>query len=174
MARTSNKRERLLDAAKELIHHQGYHQTSLADIARASDVPLGNVYYYYKTKEDIGNAVIEDRLQNLRTWFDELAQQPDPLKRLLGFLDMPLRLQDVVAKYGCPVGSLCQELNKEATHLSQHADSMIQLQLEWLTQQFRELKRRDARDLALQLLSTLQGASLLASSLHDPAISTLR
>lgn len=54
MARkVSNKRERLLKAADELFLQKGTDLTTLADIAHASDVPLGNVYYYFKTKGEI-------------------------------------------------------------------------------------------------------------------------
>ena len=59
----SNKRVRLLEAANKLVHAQGFNQTTLADIARAAEVPLGNVYYYFKTKDDIGSALIEHRAE---------------------------------------------------------------------------------------------------------------
>ena len=58
MPRTSDKRSRLFEAAGDLFHRQGFNQTTLADIARSADVPLGNVYYYYKTKGQIGEAVV--------------------------------------------------------------------------------------------------------------------
>ncbi len=58
------KRQRLAAAASQLLHQQGVEKTTLADIAQAADVPVGNVYYYFKTKDDIIAAVIEahDRL----------------------------------------------------------------------------------------------------------------
>jgi len=39
------KRERLVTAAQELVYRQGVARTTLADIASAADVPVGNVYY---------------------------------------------------------------------------------------------------------------------------------
>lgn len=51
MPHASDKRVLLLEAAKTLIHKQGYNLTTPADIAKAANVPLGNVYYYFKTKE---------------------------------------------------------------------------------------------------------------------------
>ena len=44
------KRERLIAAAAQRIYEQGVEKTTLADIAAAAGVPLGNVYYYFKTK----------------------------------------------------------------------------------------------------------------------------
>ena len=49
----NDKRERLIQAADKLIYEQTFHTTTLADIAKLADVPLGNVYYYFKTKEDL-------------------------------------------------------------------------------------------------------------------------
>ena len=71
MPRKTDKRVRLIEAAKVLIHQKGFNQTTLADIAQEADVPLGNVYYYFKTKEAIGDAVIDRRALE---WKDKLAQ----------------------------------------------------------------------------------------------------
>ena len=45
------KRGRLVAAAREVMYANGVNGTSLADIAAAAGVPLGNVYYYFRTKE---------------------------------------------------------------------------------------------------------------------------
>jgi TetR/AcrR family transcriptional repressor of nem operon len=47
-SRTRGKRERLVAAATKMLHEQGVEKTTLADTAAAA-VPLGNVYYYFKT-----------------------------------------------------------------------------------------------------------------------------
>jgi len=46
------KRDRLIAAAGETIYRQGVEATTIADIAEAADVPVGNVYYYFKTKDE--------------------------------------------------------------------------------------------------------------------------
>ncbi|MBT3413924.1 MAG: TetR/AcrR family transcriptional regulator, partial [Nitrospina sp.] len=46
----SDKREKLVQSAGKLFHQVGFNQTSIADIAEDSGVPLGNVHYYFKTK----------------------------------------------------------------------------------------------------------------------------
>ena len=56
------KRQRLIDSARELIHEQGVQRTTLAQIAERADVPPGNVYYYYKTRDELVHAVIESRV----------------------------------------------------------------------------------------------------------------
>jgi AcrR family transcriptional regulator len=49
----------LVAAARELVYRQGVEPTTLADIAQVADVRLGNVYYYFKTKDDIVAAVVQ-------------------------------------------------------------------------------------------------------------------
>lgn len=53
-----DKRDALINAAKKLIYKQDFNITTLAEIANEADVPLGNIYYYFKTKADIGMAVL--------------------------------------------------------------------------------------------------------------------
>src|SRR2546429_6063152 len=60
------KRGRLIAAATQLLHRQGIERTTLADIASAADVPAGNVYYYFKTKDEVIAAVIDAHAQQTR------------------------------------------------------------------------------------------------------------
>jgi AcrR family transcriptional regulator len=66
------KRERLVAAAVELLHQRGVERTTLADIAAAADVPAGNVYYYFKTKDDVIAAVIEAHKHQVRATLAEI------------------------------------------------------------------------------------------------------
>ncbi|MCK5749515.1 MAG: TetR/AcrR family transcriptional regulator, partial [Oricola sp.] len=61
------KREALVQAAAELFWTRGYEASSLADIASAARVPLGNVYYYFKTKSDLAGAVADLFVQQTET-----------------------------------------------------------------------------------------------------------
>ncbi|MGV9661052.1 TetR family transcriptional regulator [Streptomyces koyangensis] len=51
--RATDKRRRLTAAAAQVLHEQGVERTTLADIARAADVPVGNVYCYFETKGEL-------------------------------------------------------------------------------------------------------------------------
>lgn len=169
MARKSDKKEKLLKAARSLIHRQGFQQTSLAHIAEESGVPLGNVYYYFKTKDDIARAVVEDRTGRFLALTKEWENNPDPAGRLLSFLEMPKTICQSISRHGCPVGSLSQELSKkeDATEI---AKQPLKAQLDWVTQQFRLLCPDRAEKSGRQFIVSLQGASLLASSLNDADI----
>ena len=170
MPRVSSKREKLVDSARKLFHRAGFNQTSIADIAEDSGVPLGNVYYYFKTKSDLVAAVLDDRKETFVSWFEELEKLPDPKDRLAAMLGDVESMKHKVAKYGCPVGSLCQELDKEAPPISKQADGLIKMQLKWVTAQFRELGKRNAEELGLQFMSSIHGTSLVANAMRDPKV----
>ena len=170
MARTSNKRNRLIASAKTLIHRQGLNRTTLADISRDAQVPLGNVYYYFKTKDDLAAAVIAERLENLEQNICDWENKSNPADRLLAFVERFARMRESLSANGCPVGSLCQELNKERNELARLADRLLQTQLSWATRQFRLLGCSDAVGLAEYFIGAIQGACILAHANQDPTV----
>lgn len=165
------KRERLTQAAADLAHRRGYRNTTLANLAEASAVPLGNIYYYFKSKDDIGRAVLEQRLDEVATMEQMLAGLPTPLERLLAFVENSIGNASLVAELGCPLGSLSAELSKDGGDWTAPAKGLLGGPMVWMERQFAEMGRgEDAADLALQLQSSLQGASILANSMGDPVL----
>ncbi len=171
MPRKTDKRVRLIDAAKVLIHQKGFNQTTLADIAQEADVPLGNVYYYFKTKEAIGEAVIEKRAAEFTECFSKLDEETDPKNRLLALLQFSIEDLELTARYGCPVGGLCQELGKQGGSLADQAAKLLHDLLMWSETQFRSLGLGEkSADLALNLVSNIQGIYLLTHTFKDPKL----
>jgi TetR/AcrR family transcriptional regulator, transcriptional repressor for nem operon len=76
--------------------------------------------------------------------------------------------RELVANSGCPLGSLCSELDKRTDGLDSTGAVLMRLPIEWADQQFRLLGRRDARDLAVALIASYQGIALLTNTLRDP------
>jgi len=168
---SSGKRERLVASAKALVHEQGVHPTTLADIAERADVPVGNVYYYFKTKDELVAAVVDEHLQQVRALLARLESRKTPRARLKGLARNWADAAPMVAQSGCPLGSLCSELAKGVDDLDASAE-IFSVLLSWVEAQFRELGRRDASDLALMLLSGVQGAALLSNTFGDPSVMT--
>jgi TetR/AcrR family transcriptional regulator, transcriptional repressor for nem operon len=166
------KRERLVASAADLIHRQGAAVTTLAQVAAAADVPLGNVYYYFKTKDDLIRAVIEDRSTGIAGLLAMFEQRRTPAARLKALARHWENMRELIAAQGCPIGSLCAELSQRGDGLDGEAATLLRLLADWAAVQFRALGRRDADTLAITLLATVQGSALLTNSLHDPAIMT--
>src|SRR5262249_15316803 len=89
-------RDQILDAATRLIHLRGYHSTSLDDVLRESGVGKGNFYYHFKSKEELGYAIIDRVFRG----FIELTLEPiladgsrDPIGQIHALLDRILEHQ---------------------------------------------------------------------------------
>lgn len=172
MPRQSDKRVRLVKAAKSLLLRKGYNETTLADIAQEADVPLGNVYYYFKTKEAIGQAVIKQHLQDLDACFVNWNQMASPKERLHALTETGLQPVEDTVNWGCAIGSLCQELCKSDNALSEASAGLMNKLVEWVCAQFRELGKdeKEAHTMAVKLISYMQGMALLSNTFKDEAI----
>src|SRR6201988_426971 len=107
------KRERLIAAACDLFYRQGIAGTTLAHIAEAAGVPLGNMYYYFKTKDDIVAAVVEARSEEIRSATAALQRRHgSPKARLKALVGLLADERDMIADRGCPYGTLCTDLAK--------------------------------------------------------------
>jgi AcrR family transcriptional regulator len=164
----SDKKTRIVEAAAQLVHEQGFARTSLADIARASCVPLGNLYYYFKTKDEIGEALVERKAAAAAAARAAWEAELEPRDRILAFVQATIDARQTVARSGCAVGGLCAELHKDPGPLAERAASVFEGFLKWLEAQFRLIgKGAESRELAFHLVSAVQGASLLANTFHD-------
>jgi hypothetical protein len=76
----------------------------------------------------------------------------------------------MVAKYGCPFGTLACELDKRTNGLDRTAADMMGILVGWVEQQFRAMGRADARDLAISLVASYQGIALLTNTFRDPEL----
>jgi TetR/AcrR family transcriptional regulator, transcriptional repressor for nem operon len=172
VAPRTGKREQLIESARTLIHEQGVHSTTLAEVAQRADVPPGNVYYYFKTKDDLVSAVLDAYARQVDGLIESLERHRSPQARLKALVRNWDAQREVVARYGCPMGSLCTELDKIDDGPEKGGAVVLARIIEWAESQFRELGRRDASDLAHALFAGIQGAALLANTFRDPEILT--
>jgi TetR/AcrR family transcriptional regulator, transcriptional repressor for nem operon len=167
----ADNRIRLLQAAEKVTYRHGFGPAAIADIAEEARVPLGNVYYYFKTKDEIGGAIIELRVSRFRRLLQELDRAKSPKERLCGFVQIKIKNREGLARGGCPVGTLCSELRKHGGTAARKSKVLFADALAWMEKQFKSMgKGSDSRGLALHLLSATQGVSVLAHTFHDPAL----
>jgi len=166
------KRERLVEGARLALHEQGVEGTTIADIAEAAAVPVGNVYYHFKTKDQLVQAAIDAHAREVREALASLEQSRTPKARLKAFVRMMASNGELTARYGCPQGTLCSELDKRADPLARDAAALIEIPIDWAERQFQQMGRRDARDLAVALIAAYQGISLLTNTLREPELMT--
>jgi TetR/AcrR family transcriptional repressor of nem operon len=108
-------REAILAAATRLIHVHGYNHTTLDDVLRESGVGKGNFYYHFKSKEELGYAILDQIIasfleRTLDPCFSDATARP--LAQIRCFLERVLeaqRARNCVG--GCPLGNLAAELS---------------------------------------------------------------
>lgn len=153
-----------------MLHQQGVQKTTIADVAKAAEVPVGNVYYYFKTKDELVEAAIDAHAREIQAMLVGFERHRTPQARLKALVRSWIPFADLAARFGCPHGGLCQELDKRDDGLDRKAGTLLALSVDWAEQQFRLMGKRDARDLAVALIATFQGAALLTNTFRDPDI----
>jgi len=162
-------RQRIVEAADRLFYEQGYNATSFSDIAQVAEIPRGNFYYYFKTKDEILENVIHCRMDGVAGMLEGLESRLDcPRARLLALTDIIAGRGDDITRYGCRFGTLNAELGKRQQALQQKAAGMFDVFSDWMERQFRGMGFTDeARMLAMHLLACIQGTTLLVYTYKD-------
>ena len=78
------KEEAILEAALKIIKDKGFHRARMSDIAKAANISYGLVYHYFKTKEDLFEAI-------LYRWWDSLFQLMKDINEAQSDVQMKLR-----------------------------------------------------------------------------------
>ena len=163
MPRKSNKREKLLDAAAEAFWVNGYGSTSLADIATSSDVPLGNIYYYFKTKAAIAEGVSEIFVAETRQSLEEINEKDkDPIKRLTAFINLLRDSAESRAKLGCPLASGIRDFSDCVPTALTRTNEVFDTLVTWLSQILEDAQDKDAKRHARIIITRWQGSIVLS------------
>jgi TetR/AcrR family transcriptional regulator, transcriptional repressor for nem operon len=171
-------REAVLAAAMRLIHVHGYHATSLDDVLRESGVGKGNFYHHFRSKEELGYAILDQ----LVAGFVERTLEPcfadptgAPLAQIRCFLDRLVQAQrDRQCRGGCAMGNLASELSDVHEGFRKRLASVFTTWHARFAEALTEAKRRgqviapcDPEASARFLVASLEGAILLTKLTKD-------
>jgi TetR/AcrR family transcriptional repressor of nem operon len=110
-------KEKILRAAYKMIYQNGYEQTSVDELIRKAGVSKSNFYYHFRSKESLGIAVLDLRIEKyVNEIIDEtlVNKRLTPLKRLESFYSkVAMFHKKNECKYGCPFGNLANELSRK-------------------------------------------------------------
>ena len=168
----------IVDAAARIIHVKGYNRTSVDDVLRESAVGKGNFYYYFKSKEDLGYAIIDRVVRSfVERTLDPCFSDPDAnrLSQIRCFLDRFLQAQrDCNCVGGCPMGNLASELSDVHEGFRARLAEIFTLWRARLTQALSEGRARDEVSpgcvpaaAAQFLVASLEGAILMTKLSKD-------
>jgi len=168
--KTESPRDRLLEAAMIMFHHRGIDGTTLAEIAKGARVPPGNVYYHFRTKEALVEAVFEARIEELRDQFQAASLDPDPFERLRMLVRDGRRNRAELTKRGSPFAAIAHDLARDSGRAGAETGRLLEMYLEFAVDQFTTLGAGAAsRDLAEEFICLLHGGFLLANQMGSSA-----
>jgi len=171
--RSEANREDLVNAAASLFWTKGYAATSLADIACQSGVPLGNVYYYFKTKAAIAEAVGQLLRDQTRDALDRItAEHGEPPARLSALFALFAAANGARTQSGCPIATACRNFSAQVPEAAKLAGSAFTMMRDWIAANLVSAGQpeREARDKADGWLARWQGGITLAHALQDQAL----
>lgn len=159
----------IVNCARKLFYEHGYDSSSFTQIVDATGLFRGNIYHYFKTKDEILEAVVASYLNDYQALLTQWEREHhDPKARLRAFVDMITGHKAALVKYGCPIGSLNTELGKERHELQHIARALFELFQNWLAARFTELGlAKEANELALHLLGRAQGIAVITHVYRD-------
>ncbi|MFH6564592.1 TetR/AcrR family transcriptional regulator [Pseudomonas kulmbachensis] len=159
---TQDMRQHIIDVAKALMTHKGYTAVGLMEVLKAAGVPKGSFYHYFRSKEEFGQALLEEYFQEYIGRVDVvMAAQGTGAERLLGYLRYWAKTQAfdhpeekcLVVKLGAEVCDLSEDMRgvlEEGTAL------IIQ-----------RIKRCVQQGMADGSITSTQDAETLAESLYQ-------
>ena len=119
---TATTKERILDAAEEIMLQKSFHSVGLNEILAAVKVPKGSFYHYFQSKEQFGVELLRHYVKEASAFKRRLLLnadvEVDPLKRLSAYLDCSISKS---YENSCKCSCL---LVKLATEVAAYSDGM--------------------------------------------------
>ena len=120
-------RLKILHAAIQEIHHNGYKAASLDNILSTTELTKGALYYHFSDKRELAHAILEEYLAMLVDlfWIKPLADCTDPVACLQDLITRNIAgMPDDEVFYGCLLNNLANETSGTDEELRAHIDQI--------------------------------------------------
>lgn len=162
-----NTRAKILNAAYQEIHLNGFQAASLNNILSHTGVTKGALYHHFPNKTELGYAVIEEVIAEriYQSFIKPLAQADNPIQALIALIHQAgqsFTLEDI--SLGCPLGNLAQEMAPIDEGFRIRLNKIYQLWHDSLAQAITRAQQQglviqdiDARQVSIMIVATLEG-----------------
>lgn len=126
----NHPRERLVNTAARLVHQQGWTATGINQILSEANIPKGSFYYYFRSKEALGAAVLQLHAAQIKQLVDKTLLNPQLSAKIAldSFVTDLVQLAETTAfRLGCPAGSLANEIATQSQLLLAEANRALSL-----------------------------------------------
>jgi TetR/AcrR family transcriptional regulator, transcriptional repressor for nem operon len=174
MGRTSDARETIVSAAESLIELRGYSALGVAEICETAGVPKGSFYYFFRSKEALALAVIDEHwAAQRRDWARILRSDAEPLQRLRQLFEETEADQRAGQKScgtvsGCLFGNLTLEMSTHTEAIRDRLQQVFDAQVDMVDSVIGEAVQReevavaDSREAARSVVAQLEGQVMFA------------
>jgi TetR/AcrR family transcriptional repressor of nem operon len=182
MGRTSDARNKILDAATILIEQRGYSGLGVAEICSTAGVPKGSFYYFFESKQALALTVIDEHWAAQRqVWVEVLNSAHEPLRRLRDLFEATENIQRAGQSsagqvVGCLFGNLALELSNHTDEIRARLQEIFNAQIELIEHVVAQARQAgqtgpsvDPHDAARTIVALIEGRVLLAKLLNDPS-----
>jgi TetR/AcrR family transcriptional regulator, transcriptional repressor for nem operon len=166
---------KLVEAARLLFWEKGYEGTSLQDVVDRAKVRGGSLYYFFRTKEDLLLAVLDNYVELLWPAVIEPAfgRTTDPIERIFSILNGYREgLIYTGFAHGCPIGNLALEVSDEHPRAREKIAQNFAGWREWIRKCLIEAAGHlpanvHSERLATFVLTVMEGAVMQARAQHS-------
>ena len=182
MGRTSNARQRILNAARDLLWAKSYHSVTVDEVCARAGVRKGSLYYFFETKSALAVGALQHFWETVAkpAYEKHLSRPNPPLARITCFLDWLQLLQrekhrEVRKVLGWPLFTLGCELGAREPAIARELCELESAELRYFESAIRDAIAQEAiepcvpRAAALLLRAAMQGILARARMRDDPA-----
>ena len=154
----------ILFAAEKLLIHEGYHNFSLRKVAATANLTLGNLQYYYPSKDALIKAMLDNCIQRYLDMFDDIraAAAADPEEQFKAIIKEILR--DLNSKTTTVFFPELWSLANHDDHATEFMDAMYEkyrlVLIEIMSQINPALSANQLRRLAIFISSSIEGHTM--------------
>lgn len=170
---TTNNRERLVEAASELLHEHPYHAVGVQTLCERAGVRKGSFYHFFQSKEELTIAAVERAWTAYKHGLAALPLDGQTIEKRLRLvvdncLGSPLVYSlDGDRLVGCPFGRLAASITGEEPELRDRLAAIFTEWIELLT----DAVGGDPQ-VAWSTLAEIQGTLLLKATLEPTAVAS--
>lgn len=164
-------RDRIVWTAAELFRKNGFHNTSLNQILKAARLTKGGFYFHFRSKEELGDAVIEYMREFwIHNVLEDVEKEKGALKKIERMFEIMIKTHEGNVFHGC---ALLAVLTAEMMEVEQHfSERLRKIYANWkasIVEILEQGKREglfketvNADSLALLIIGSLQGTTMMA------------
>lgn len=141
----TDSRESIIRKGAEIVHAKGFRGSGLQEILHASGIPKGSFYFYFKSKEDFGLAIVDYYSAFIRDMAERHLGEAtvSPLDRLERFMESYTDMFERMGhRCGCPVGNLIQEMSDLSEPFREKLKAIYTTMHDYIAELLREARRR--------------------------------